>query len=225
MDSTAVALCRENGLPIRVFKMAPGNIKRVCSGEEVGTIVARRLRRQSAPPAIGRRLSSPDSCGKSLPEFGTGVLYAILVCAAYTFAVALAAGSGTSATAARGAPRRYATSALIGLGVLMLAYAFVTHDFRISLRRPLQRPLDEHRLSASPRCGAARTGRSSGGRSCSSLYITACVRWLQGRYRQLQPYVIATLMVVIVFFAVLMLFAANPFSTANIAGAQPTARG
>lgn len=40
MDATAVALCRENGLPIRVFKMVPGNIRRVCLGEEVGTIVS-----------------------------------------------------------------------------------------------------------------------------------------------------------------------------------------
>jgi uridylate kinase len=40
MDATAVALCRENGLPIRVFKMAPGNIKRVCLGDDVGTIVS-----------------------------------------------------------------------------------------------------------------------------------------------------------------------------------------
>jgi uridylate kinase len=40
MDSTAVALCRENGMPIRVFKMARGNIRRVCLGEDVGTIVS-----------------------------------------------------------------------------------------------------------------------------------------------------------------------------------------
>jgi uridylate kinase len=40
MDSTAVTLCRENGLPIRVFKMTHGNIKRVCLGETVGTTVA-----------------------------------------------------------------------------------------------------------------------------------------------------------------------------------------
>jgi uridylate kinase len=39
MDSTAVTLCRENGMPIRVFMMRPGNIKRVCKGEKVGTIV------------------------------------------------------------------------------------------------------------------------------------------------------------------------------------------
>ncbi len=40
MDSTAVTLCRENKLPIRVFKLGDrGNILRVCQGEELGTIV------------------------------------------------------------------------------------------------------------------------------------------------------------------------------------------
>jgi uridylate kinase len=41
MDSTAVTLCRDNGLAIRVFKMATrGNIKRVVQGESIGTIVS-----------------------------------------------------------------------------------------------------------------------------------------------------------------------------------------
>ncbi len=40
MDSTAVTLCRENKLPIRVFKLTDrGNILRVCRGEEIGTLV------------------------------------------------------------------------------------------------------------------------------------------------------------------------------------------
>ena len=40
MDSTAVTLCRENGLTIRVFKLTErGNIKRVVFGEPIGTIV------------------------------------------------------------------------------------------------------------------------------------------------------------------------------------------
>jgi uridylate kinase len=40
MDSTAVTLCRDNDLPIRVFKMTTrGNIKRVVLGEPIGTIV------------------------------------------------------------------------------------------------------------------------------------------------------------------------------------------
>lgn len=42
MDSTAVSLCRENGLPIRVFKAKPGNLRRVCVGEDLGTIVTDR---------------------------------------------------------------------------------------------------------------------------------------------------------------------------------------
>ena len=41
MDSTAVTLCRENGLPIRVFELGKrGNIKRVVMGEDVGTLVS-----------------------------------------------------------------------------------------------------------------------------------------------------------------------------------------
>ncbi|NNE18868.1 MAG: UMP kinase [Myxococcales bacterium] len=40
MDATAVALCRDNNLPVRVFKLTePGNIKRVVMGEDVGSLV------------------------------------------------------------------------------------------------------------------------------------------------------------------------------------------
>ncbi len=40
MDQTAIALCRENGLPIIVFDMSvPGNIRKVAAGEVVGTRV------------------------------------------------------------------------------------------------------------------------------------------------------------------------------------------
>ena len=41
MDQTAIQLCRQNGLPIVVFDMTvPGNIKKVVSGEAVGTLVS-----------------------------------------------------------------------------------------------------------------------------------------------------------------------------------------
>lgn len=41
MDATAVALCRDNNLPIRVFKLAQrGNIKRVVMGADVGSLVS-----------------------------------------------------------------------------------------------------------------------------------------------------------------------------------------
>jgi uridylate kinase len=40
MDATAFALCRDQGLPIRVFNIArPGALKRAISGEDEGTLV------------------------------------------------------------------------------------------------------------------------------------------------------------------------------------------
>ncbi|MFA6483083.1 MAG: UMP kinase, partial [Bacteroidales bacterium] len=40
MDQTAFTLCRENNLPILVFDMnTPGNLKRLVSGEKIGTII------------------------------------------------------------------------------------------------------------------------------------------------------------------------------------------
>ncbi len=41
MDQTAVTLCRDNNLPIRVFALGTrGNIKRVVMGEPIGTLVS-----------------------------------------------------------------------------------------------------------------------------------------------------------------------------------------
>ncbi len=40
MDSTAISMCMDNGLPIRVFSFStPGNLGRILAGDEVGTIV------------------------------------------------------------------------------------------------------------------------------------------------------------------------------------------
>jgi uridylate kinase len=40
MDSTAIAMCRENDIPIIVFDLSEqGNIRRVIAGEKIGTIV------------------------------------------------------------------------------------------------------------------------------------------------------------------------------------------
>ena len=40
MDSTAISLCMDNGMPIVVFNMNQfGNIKRVVMGERVGSMV------------------------------------------------------------------------------------------------------------------------------------------------------------------------------------------
>jgi uridylate kinase len=40
MDTTALSLCMDNQLPIHVFALADGNIRRVVDGERVGTIVS-----------------------------------------------------------------------------------------------------------------------------------------------------------------------------------------
>ena len=49
MDSTALRLCMDNGLPIVVFNMSvPENIRRVLRGERVGTIVTSGAEREGA---------------------------------------------------------------------------------------------------------------------------------------------------------------------------------
>jgi uridylate kinase len=40
MDTTALSLCMDNHLPIHVFALAGGNIRRVVAGERVGTIIS-----------------------------------------------------------------------------------------------------------------------------------------------------------------------------------------
>jgi uridylate kinase len=39
MDSTAISLCMDHGLPIIVFNLKSGNITRVLAGEDIGTLV------------------------------------------------------------------------------------------------------------------------------------------------------------------------------------------
>jgi uridylate kinase len=40
MDTTALSLCMDNNLPIYVFQLAQGNIRRVLEGERIGTIIS-----------------------------------------------------------------------------------------------------------------------------------------------------------------------------------------
>lgn len=45
MDTPAISLCKDNNLPIIVFNLRKhGNIKRVVTGEQVGTLVASRVK-------------------------------------------------------------------------------------------------------------------------------------------------------------------------------------
>lgn len=160
---------------------------------------------------------------QSLPEFGTGVVYAILIAAAYTFALALAAGRGHPRLLKSARLGAYATSGLVLFAVLLLSYAFITHDFRIRyVSRYSDRSMPTTYLLTA--LWGGQDGSLLWWLFLLSAYTSGCVLWLKGRYRQLQPYVIATLMVIMSFFAVLMLFAANPFE-ASIAGARPDGDG
>lgn len=161
---------------------------------------------------------------QSLPAFGTIVLFCVMVAASYTFAVSLSAGStGRLRTLQAARSGAYGTVALIVLAVLTLAYAFVTHDFRVRYVA--------HYSDRSMSLGYLLTSLW-GGQDGSilwwlfllSMYIGACVLWLKNRHLALQPYVIATLMSIVLFFTILMTFAANPFST-SIAGARPDGEG
>jgi cytochrome c-type biogenesis protein CcmF len=162
--------------------------------------------------------------GSTLPAFGASLLLGVMVVASYTFAVALAAGANhrprTLQAARFGA---YGTVALIGVAVTCLAYAFVTHDFRIRYvahysdrSMPIQ-----YLLTA---LWGGQDGSLLWWLFLLSLYIGACVRWLGNKHLELQPYVIATLMGIVLFFCVLMAFAANPFAT-NVAGARSDGEG
>ena len=159
----------------------------------------------------------------SLPSFGTAMLCAILVAAGYTFAIALAAGAGRPRLLQSARAGAFGTVALVGVAVLVLAYAFVSHDFRLDY---VARYSD--RTMTTPWLIAALWGGQDGS-LLWWLFLTAffsgcCIWWLRGRYRELQPYVIATLMSVLIFLGILMLFAANPFRTL-VSGAPPDGAG
>ncbi|HED53183.1 MAG TPA: UMP kinase [Phycisphaerales bacterium] len=48
MDLTAIAMCRERNIPVRVFKFEePGNIARVIAGESIGTLIEQPRATQS----------------------------------------------------------------------------------------------------------------------------------------------------------------------------------
>jgi len=158
-----------------------------------------------------------------VPELGTIVLYVVLAVAAYTLAVSLAAARGRPRLLDAARLGAYATVALVVLDVLILAYCFVTHDFRVRY---------VHRYSDRAMPTAFLFSALWGGQDGSllwwclilSVYTGLCVRWLRGRYLALQPYVIATIMVVLLFFAMLMAFSANPFET-YWSGTPPDGKG
>jgi cytochrome c-type biogenesis protein CcmF len=147
-----------------------------------------------------------------VPFFGNLLLCATLVAASYTFAMALGAGRGRPHLLLSARWGTYATCALVAGAVFLLAFAFQTHDFRIRyVASYSDRSMEWWYLITS----------LWGGQDGSLLWWSfllcgwtgVCVRWMRGRFLELQPWVIATLMSILLFFTLLMLFAANPFAT------------
>ncbi len=159
---------------------------------------------------------------RSLPAFGTAGLYAVMVVAGLAFCLSIwATKRPRYLDAARSAA--YATCALIVFDLLLLAYAFLSHDYRL---RYVARYSDR-----SMSVGYLLTALW-GGQDGSLLWwlfllsanTAACVLWMKGKYKELQPYIIATLMTIMIFFVIIMGFSANPFSE-SIAGARVDGEG
>lgn len=154
---------------------------------------------------------------RSLPMFGTWGLHAVIALAGITFALAIAASKRPRLLqAARNAA--WATCALVGFDLLLLAYAFVTHDFRIRyVARYSDRSMSTGYLLTA--LWGGQDGSLLWWLSLLSANTAACLFWMRNRWRELQPYVIATLMACIGFFGVIMAFSANPFAE-SISGAR-----
>lgn len=158
------------------------------------------------------------------PSFGLLLLLAVMVAASYTFAVSLSAGStGRIKTLQAARFGAYGTVALIGVAVLCLAYAFVSHDFRLRyVAHYSDRSMPTIFLLTA--LWGGQDGSLLWWLFLLSLYIGVCVWSLGKKHLELQPYILATLMGVVIFFCVLMAFAANPFAT-GVSGARPDGEG
>lgn len=160
----------------------------------------------------------------TFPLFGSTLLLAVMVVASYTFAVSLSAGaSGRIKTLQAARLGAYGTVALIAVTVLCLAYAFVSHDFRLRyVAHYSDRSMPTIFLLTA--LWGGQDGSLLWWLFLLSGYIGTCVFFLGKKHLDLQPYVIATLMAVVIFFCVLMAFAANPFST-SVSGARTDGEG
>src|SRR3954447_23125412 len=146
-----------------------------------------------------------------LPFFGSLVLGALLVAASYTFALGIIAGRGRPQLLPAVRHGVYACWALTAVAVFTLAYAFQAHDFRIRyVLRYSDRSMPWYYLVAS--LWGGQDGSLLWWSFLLTCYSAVCARSLKKRIPELAPYILATLMSVLIFFCVLMLFAANPFA-------------
>jgi cytochrome c-type biogenesis protein CcmF len=147
-----------------------------------------------------------------IASFGNLVICAVLVTASYTFALALIASRSRARLLPAARFGTYTTCALVALATFLLVYAFQINDFRV---RYVAHYSD--RSMSWPFLLAALWGGQDGSllawTFALSVCIAICTASLSGRLLQLQPIILATLMSVVAFFTVVMLFASNPFAT------------
>src|SRR5690554_3505581 len=143
-----------------------------------------------------------------IPTFGKLILGLSLLSAAYTFALSLAATRGGLGLLKGARYGMHATTALLGVGVAVLGYAFLTHDFRIIyVERYSDRSMPWIYLLAS----------LWGGQDGSLLwwtfllggYASLFTLTIRDRELSLQPLILATLSSIVIFFILLQLLSAN----------------
>lgn len=161
---------------------------------------------------------------QSFPLFGSSLVLCVMLAAAYTFAVSVVAHrKGTMRALQSARFGAYGTVALIAVAVVCLAYAFVSHDFRLRyVAHYSDRGMPTVFLFTA--LWGGQDGSLLWWLFLLSIYIGVCVFSLGRKHVELQPTIIATLMGVVMFFCILMAFAANPFST-SVAGARNDGEG
>jgi cytochrome c-type biogenesis protein CcmF len=146
-------------------------------------------------------------------DFGQLVLFLALIGAVYAGVVAVAGARRGSARMVLSAERAvYAVAALATVASAVMVYAFVSHDFAIKFVQG---------TSDSTMPLFYKITSYWGGLDGSILFwvfllsvFGAIAVWVnRDRHRNLLPYVIATLMAVLTFFLVTILFAKDPFDT------------
>ena len=148
-----------------------------------------------------------------MSEIGYFALCLALVSAAYATGASLVGARRAYAPLIRsGENAALAVCGLLAVAVIALWYALISHDFRLQY-------VAENSNRAMP-LGyviSALWGGQSGSLLfwswVLSIYTAAVVLVNRYRYRELMPYVVATLAIGSFFFALLNLFAADPFKT------------
>ena len=156
-------------------------------------------------------------------DIGYIALLLTLIVSVYSIGASLAGArlrSGVLLTSARNGV--WVTTGLLLLAAGILTYGFASHDF--GLRYVIlnsSRDMPWYYISSA----------FWGGQEGSLLYWATALGVFSGvvvwrnrtRYAQLMPYVVATLMTVVVFFVVVLIFATNPFE--RLPFAMPDGRG